>query len=308
MEDLITDIASGAQVLLCDACGRSFAQLNAYRNHIGSCRPQKKRMASALGAAKENYRNKKSRLSTTSTQLPLVASQQATIPVAVENTDSLSLAQRRPRRENRRPPLRYQHEQPAAPASLPLIVESLQPINTNLLPLLPIVKPVRSILESPSNIFGLFRQYFSTSFPDHDPDSEIQAAELSDAAVDHIEAAIGPTTSMFQPYPNRNAFLLGEWYWSNGVQKTKDGFQKLLNIISGDSFNPADVRNISWDSINQRLGESVDSEDMWQDEPDAGWVETSITLPIPFHRNTPNPGPQQYTFPPFRHRSIVSVL
>ncbi len=40
----------------------------------------------------------------------------------------------------------------------------------------------------------------------------------------------------------------------------------------------------------------------------AGWKETTITLPIPFHRNTPNPGPQLYTFPPFRHRSIVSVL
>lgn len=89
MDDLITDIASGAEVLLCEACGRNFAQLNAYSNHVGSCRLQKKRMASALGAAKENYRNKKSRLSATSTQLlPVSSSQQTTIPVTVEVSNS----------------------------------------------------------------------------------------------------------------------------------------------------------------------------------------------------------------------------
>lgn len=88
----MTDTASVTQVLLCDACGRNFAQLNAYSNHIGSCRSQKKRMASALGAAKENYRNKKSRLGTISTQLtPVASSQQATIPATVEVSSSFSV-------------------------------------------------------------------------------------------------------------------------------------------------------------------------------------------------------------------------
>ena len=65
------EVASDAfQSLTCAACGRSFAQPNAYSIHIGSCRFQKKRMASALGAARENYRNKKSRRDANLAQLP----------------------------------------------------------------------------------------------------------------------------------------------------------------------------------------------------------------------------------------------
>lgn len=65
------EVASDAfQSLTCAACGRIFAQPNAYSMHIGSCRFQKKRMASALGVAKEKYRNKKSRRDVTPVQLP----------------------------------------------------------------------------------------------------------------------------------------------------------------------------------------------------------------------------------------------
>lgn len=46
----------------CSACSRKFALSNAYSTHLGSCQPQKKRVASALGMAKETYTRKKSRL------------------------------------------------------------------------------------------------------------------------------------------------------------------------------------------------------------------------------------------------------
>ncbi|KJA18101.1 hypothetical protein HYPSUDRAFT_122231, partial [Hypholoma sublateritium FD-334 SS-4] len=297
-----------AEVLLCEACGRNFAQMNAYSNHIGSCRRQKKRMASALGSAKEKYRNKKARLET-STQTHLIESAPTLDVVnrAPEIPESLSLAERRPRRENRQRPLRYRTVQPAPPASLPPADEQVRPPNIFTSPASAVLTPARRILKSPSNVFGIFRQYFSTHFPKHDPDSNAQAADLSDVATDRSESDLGPS-SLFQPYPNQNAFLLGEWYWSNGIQKTKDSFQKLVNIVSSGSFNAADVRNIVWNSIHKRLGEPADPEDMWQEEPDASWKETLIALSIPFDRNTPNPGLHLYTFPPFRHRSIVSVL
>ncbi len=91
-------------------------------------------------------------------------------------------------------------------------------------------------------------------------------------------------------------------------KKQKRAFKKLIDIISGDNFSPADVKKISWDSLNKSLGESIDSEDIWINEPDAGWTETSIVLPIPFSKNARNPGLHNYTFPPFFHRSIVSIL
>lgn len=193
------------------------------------------------------------------------------------------------------------------PACLPPAAQHITPPNISTPSASSIIAPARRILKSPSNVFGLFRQYFSTHFPDHDPDSNTQAVELSDVAADHNKVDIGPS-SQFQPYPNKSAFMLGEWYWSNGIQKTKDSFQRLINIISDANFNPADVKNVAWNSLNERLANPLNSQDMWLDEPDAGWKETSITLSIPFDRKAPDPGLQLYTFPPFRHRSIVSIL
>ncbi len=148
--------------------------------------------------------------------------------------------------------------------------------------------------------------------------------DLSDVIANQKEEANIPT-SMFFPYPNYSAFLLGEWYWGNGVQKTKDGFQKLVNIITGGGFNPADIQNIAWDSVNKLLGGSGDSQgDRWLDKLDAGWKTTTITLSIPFRQKKPDSDKRQrnsgnktkctptkllpYTFPPFHHRSIVDVL
>ncbi len=47
------------QPLGCIACGRDFAQLNAYSNYVRNCRIQKKRTANALEAVKDTRRSKK---------------------------------------------------------------------------------------------------------------------------------------------------------------------------------------------------------------------------------------------------------
>ncbi len=145
------------------------------------------------------------------------------------------------------------------------------------------------------------------NYPTHDPDVEDRLYDISDSTLSKDKSCSLSSEPLFRPYPNMNVFLLAEWYWSGGTQKTKESFKNLIRIISDQSFNPADVKGVSWDFLNDCLGSS-DCEGLWFDEPDAGWTQTSITLPIPFHRNTPQPGLCQYTFPPFRHRSIVSVL
>ncbi len=58
----LTPEAFPSQSLVCSACGRRFDRQSAYSNHSGRCRFQKKRMANALGVAKEKYKNKKARL------------------------------------------------------------------------------------------------------------------------------------------------------------------------------------------------------------------------------------------------------
>lgn len=214
--------------------------------------------------------------------------------------NSTAPSEGRSRRENRRLPLRYRDEQPAPPPHLPPTVQTV-PLA---IPQIQTPPLSRQTLVSDRNNFGIFRQYRGTTFPSHDPDAETQLCDISNS-----ETRIEQTSvSLFQPYPNQTAFLLGEWYWNSGVQKTQEGFRKLIDIICDKSFDPADVTNVPWHSINKGLADSLGSKDIWLDEEDSGWKETVITIPIPFHRNTANPGPQQYTFPPFRHRSIVSVL
>lgn len=167
----------------------------------------------------------------------------------------------------------------------------------------------QQLWKSQCNVFGLFRQYNAINFPSHDPDAEALLSDVpnSEASGDGKET-IPHSLATFQPYPNKNAFLLGEWYWNGSIQKTKANFKKLVDIVGDKVFDPADIRDVPWDSLNRVLGESPNAEGIWLDEPDSGWMETAITLDIPFQKNTPNPGLHQYTFPPFHHRSIVSIL
>jgi len=218
--------------------------------------------------------------------------------------DGLSLAERRPRRQNRQLPARFRDDQPKKQAALPPTRLSDFPSQPPPSPL--IVGPQNKVklLRSPRNAFGLFRQYKAVSFPSHDPELEGEVTDLSDVLSDHYEQ--DSRASAYLPYPNENAFLLGEWFWDDCVQKSQESFKKLVNIVCRPEFRPDDVRDVPWDSINRVLGGPSQSEE-WLDEPDAGWMEMLITISVPFHRNTDNPGVQQYTVP-LHHRSIVAIL
>jgi hypothetical protein len=77
------------------------------------------------------------------------------------------------------------------------------------------------ILRSPCNAFGLSRCYYSTKFPSHDPEdfNDFDAlSDVSDPPPSH-KVDLGP-------YLNHSSFALGEWYWSDVVQKTKKKLQK----------------------------------------------------------------------------------
>lgn len=122
-------------------------------------------------------------------------------------------------------------------------------------------------------------------------------------------------TSGLGPYPNASAFALGEWFWNNGLQKSKSDFKHLVGILTDPAFRLDDIRNISWDKIDKQLGDS-DLELDWLDEPDAGWTKTPVTIRVPFaykirkrDRHWPDPvEPQDFVVEDFYHRSIVSVL
>ncbi len=221
-----------------------------------------------------------------------------------EPSPNLSLAQRRTRRSNLRLPQRYQNDPPT-----PLLnLRAQNPTADSRASRACIsdsdrvqAPPKEEVLPPKCNKFGFFRIYHSDDHPSHDPDSEAQLSDI-------LGVSTTSEASLLWPYPNKTAFLLGEWYWNGGIQKTKEGFKKLVDIICSQSFNPAEIKNLRWNNFDEKLGGPSDSDDMWFDEPDAGWTESTITLTIPFKQRSTNPGTREYTFPPFRHRSIVAIL
>ena len=169
-------------------------------------------------------------------------------------------------------------------------------------------------LDSPRNIFGLFRRYHAENFPKHDPDSQIMLEDLVDVGCPQQKCCTGDQCSApqsnhsFRPYPNESSFLLGHWYWNGGVQKSQEDFKGLVDIVSGPRFLPEEIQNVNWKVINTQLGqEELDQEEEWSDI-DAGWQRSSVTLLAPFHRRTANPGPKSQQVSDFYHRSVVSIL
>jgi hypothetical protein len=114
----------------------------------------------------------------------------------------------------------------------------------------------------------------------------------------------------FGPYPNENSFLLGDWYWNHGTQKSQKSFQDLINIIASPAFQSEDIRHTRWSAINKTLGLTNfdDKESEWEDE-DAGWMRSPIVIDVPFHRQMKSSeGWRRHVIGHLYHRSIVSVI
>ena len=231
-----------------------------------------------------------------------------------------SIAERRGRREHRQLPKRYRDVLPEPPAALPpaSVLTGAQ-IGTVTSPpitaapalpqaLSPVLSPVRKILKSARNVFGLFRQYHATSFPDHDPNENIVSDDLIDSSPDTHPV------ETYDPYPNQSSFLLGEWYWNDGVQKSQSSFQNLLKIVGHPEFRPEDVAGLNWQSIDAELSgerrfDSLDDEGSWQDErADGDWIKTPIKIKVPFHKRMLHPGEKVFDAGNFLHRKLVSVI
>jgi len=240
--------------------------------------------------------------------------------------ENLSLAERRPRRLNRQLPLRFRD---IVPQALPLVPPEI-PSNSMSISHSPSTSStlgqkssihslglrVRRMFRTPRNIFGLCRQYFSEELPSHDPEEHITLQHLSDEATPVAVASLQPheTANTFLPYPNENSFLLGDWYWNRGIQKSLQSFRELLTIVGRREFHPEDVRHTKWDQINSQLASNdfdersnIEEGAEWTDE-DAGWRKTPITISVPFHSRAKAPGPQDYVVGDLYHRSLVSVI
>ncbi|KAG6903968.1 hypothetical protein DXG01_013590, partial [Tephrocybe rancida] len=167
-------------------------------------------------------------------------------------------------------------------------------------------------IDTPANAFGVFRRFIRSynslhtgegglNIIQHDPEAAKDISAMSD-----IPKKL-PTTQIYSPFPNKNSFLLSQWYWNGGPQKSKDGFRKLIQIIGSEDFIPGEVARTAWDHIDHQLGVNDWDREEWQVE-DAGWMESFIHIKVPFHRFLSGSGVQDYKIPGFFHCSLTAVI
>lgn len=175
----------------------------------------------------------------------------------------------------------------------------------------------RETIRAPQNSFGLVREYVSKVLPCHDPEAFVDIQNLFDepnsSAIPSSQSLRSETS--FFPYPNESSFLLDDWYWNHGSQKSRGNFNKLLHIIGHPDFRPEDVRRTNWSKIDAKLagnpfdgtGSATEEHEGWITE-DAGWHRTPISISVPFHSRTKAPGPKEYYVGDLYHRPLVDVI
>jgi hypothetical protein len=172
-------------------------------------------------------------------------------------------------------------------------------------------------LQTPRNIFGLWRQYQQEEWPSHDPEEHVSLRDLTygmpiPASGSGLSLQSRGLRDPFFPYPNETSFRLGEWYWNCNGEKSRTSFSDLLNIVGSEEFRPEDVRHTAWDKINSKLASSNEGEDDWAEtewmDEDAGWERKPIRISVPFHRRTAKPGCKDYLVGDLYHRPLVSVI
>lgn len=162
-------------------------------------------------------------------------------------------------------PIRYWDNLPASLVPLPQLSSSTgaltQPIPINLV-LSPAVNagPFCTL----RNQFGLIGQYDVKPDTLHLPNEEVTEDDLSDINV-QLTPQVTPFSSQptshsdYWPYPNESAFLLGEWFWTNGQQKSKTEFTQLIDILTNPHFSLNEIRDTPWDHLDNTLGQSSEN-------------------------------------------------
>jgi hypothetical protein len=148
--------------------------------------------------------------------------------------------------------------------------------------------------------------------PTVDPEEHVTLEDMSPpSAVNQPFSGNASSRSKWWPFPNKNSFLLGNWHWNGGLQKSQSEFKNLIDIVGDPLFHPDDVRDTKWSKIFTTLGDNdMDGDEAggeWSDV-DAGWKKTRVEITVPFHSRMKSPGTCQFVGVELHHRSLVDVI
>ncbi|OBZ70781.1 hypothetical protein A0H81_09000, partial [Grifola frondosa] len=226
---LVVDSLAATSTAYCELCpcGRSFSSPGAFSNHWRVCAKNKKRTASALAKLQDIWRAaKRRRQEATGTNSPATApstSATTTAPASIATCSHGPITQKESRRENRCLPKRYQDILPE-PVATPSIS---QPVSANI----PSTQPSSSAIHSAH--LGPSRIYFG--HPETHLDCFVNIASHPNMPRNIQSSGITESEDLianpYDPYPNQSSFLLGEWYWNDGVKKSQSSFMNMTKII-----------------------------------------------------------------------------
>ncbi|KAF4565595.1 hypothetical protein EYR36_002169 [Pleurotus pulmonarius] len=161
------------------------------------------------------------------------------------------------------------------------------------------------------NLFGLVREY-TGDLPLRDPEDNVTLEELAsrislnDASGSGGEPPSGsqppiPPPNIYSPFPNKAAFDIGKWYWSQ-PNKSQADFEALIRIITTEGFAADDLAGINWTKINRETGDS--SSTVFDNA--AGWLTRTATIEIPSGKK--NVPAAKFTVDRIFIKSLVEVI
>ncbi|TEB19132.1 hypothetical protein FA13DRAFT_1758280 [Coprinellus micaceus] len=186
--------------------------------------------------------------------------------------------------------------QPSPPAFEPPGLPQQDPVNEG---------PELMTYASDRSIFGVSRQYRLPKDPKgplHDPEKHITLWDVSDTRKAQESRLASTTEATLGPFTSESAFYLAEWYWRSPKKSFSD-FQKLITILKNPLFRISDISSVNWKTTFNDLS---DAEGLWI--RDDGWKSMEISIDVPFHNQTKDPGLKPYHVGTFKHRSVVSII
>ncbi|KAJ3543294.1 hypothetical protein NMY22_g3196 [Coprinellus aureogranulatus] len=165
------------------------------------------------------------------------------------------------------------------------------------------------VIDGPRNSFGLWRRYYCSSLPTHDPEEELELLDLYDSK---YHRNTGPSSCLpsapYGPFPNLASFELGEWYINSGTQFSIKNLEALVKIAQTPGFSEG-VAQANWPKIFNILSDNRESLDRsvgtlgdWVD--DDGWKQSPISFPIPIVGEVA----KETMVGTLYHRSILSIV
>jgi hypothetical protein len=62
---------------------------------------------------------------------------------------------------------------------------------------------------------------------------------------------------MISPYPNVSAFQFGNWFWNGSYKKSKEEWDKLIDMMLAPDFDVEDLRGVNFNKIDTELARNA---------------------------------------------------